>query len=66
MSICPQTGLSVPECSCTRCIERQLEKFAPGRPLIGAGVHDPLVLREVRPHAPLPPPVSERLSRPAL
>jgi hypothetical protein len=29
-------------------------------------VHDPLVMREVRPLAPLTPPVAERLERPAL
>jgi hypothetical protein len=66
MSICPHTGLCVPECSCTRCIQRQLDEFAPGRAALGAGRHDPLILREVRPPGPLPPPVSERLSRPAL
>ena len=33
MSNCPETGLTVPECSCGRCIERQLEEFAP-RPLV--------------------------------
>jgi hypothetical protein len=29
MEICPDTGLSVPECACPRCLERQLDEFAP-------------------------------------
>jgi hypothetical protein len=29
ISICEVTGLSMPECSCGQCIERQLEQFAP-------------------------------------
>ena len=66
MPNCPNTGLTVPECSCVSCLERQLEQFAPDRMSIQRMVHDPLVMREVRPIAPLPPPVSERLDRPAL
>ena len=27
--ICEVTGLSMPECSCGQCIERQLEQYAP-------------------------------------
>ena len=63
MSTCPHTGLSVPECSCVRCIEQQLQRFAPGRST-GRDAHDPL--SEVRGHPPLPPPVAEQLMRPAL
>jgi len=66
MSICPHTGLSVPECSCVRCIEHQLERFGPARLSFHRLEHDPLLLREVRPPSTLPPPVAERLSRPAL
>jgi hypothetical protein len=29
ISICEVTGLSMPECSCGRCVERLLEEFAP-------------------------------------
>jgi hypothetical protein len=66
MSTCPNTGLTVPECSCSRCIERQLEQFAPGGLAINHVVHDPLLWREVRPSEPSPRPVSERLERPTL
>jgi hypothetical protein len=66
MSTCPHTGISVPECSCVRCIERQLSRFAPGALTAHRIVHDPLLLREVRPAVGLPPPVAERLHRPAL
>jgi hypothetical protein len=66
MSTCPNTGLSVPECSCVRCIEQQLERFAPAGSALARALHDPLVPREVRPAGALPPPVSERLTRPAL
>jgi hypothetical protein len=64
MSICEQTGLSIPECACNCCIERQLSQFAPGMLRIGPK-HDPLLLSEVRSSSPLAP-VSERLTRPAL
>jgi hypothetical protein len=66
MSICPHTGLSIPECACARCLERQLEQFAPElirlRRIRG---HDPLRIEEVRSPSVLPP-VSERLKRPRL
>jgi len=26
---CPETGLSVPECSCKRCLEIMLREFSP-------------------------------------
>jgi hypothetical protein len=29
MTSCPQTGLTVPECSCPRCLEEQLRQFQP-------------------------------------
>jgi hypothetical protein len=29
MTICPRTGLAVPECSCRRCLEAQLRRFHP-------------------------------------
>lgn len=64
MSHCPHTGITVPECSCARCIERQLEQFAP-RLLSVQRIHDPLRIDEVRSVAQIPP-VSERLTRPAL
>ena len=66
MSICPNTGLTLPECSCVACLQRQLEQFAPDRMSLRRMVHDPLVMREVRPLAPLPTPVHERLDRPVL
>ena len=66
MSTCPNTGLTVPECSCTRCIERQLEQFAPERVTARRFIHDPLLWHEVRPSAPSTPSVSERLQRPVL
>ena len=27
--MCPETGLSVPECSCKRCLELMLREFSP-------------------------------------
>ncbi len=66
MSNCPNTGLTVPECSCSRCIERQLDQFAPDRSAPSRLAHDPLLLQEVRPNPTDPPSVSERLQRPAL
>jgi hypothetical protein len=66
MQICNDTGLSIPECACPRCLERQLDRFAPEKIRVRkASGHDPLRLSEVRSLAPLPP-VSERLYRPAL
>jgi hypothetical protein len=66
MSICPHSGLSIPECACARCLQRQLEEFAPElmrvRRVRG---HDPLRIEEVRSPRALPP-VSERLKRPRL
>jgi hypothetical protein len=66
MSICPHTGLSIPECACAQCLQRQLEQFAPEsiqvRRVRG---HDPLRIEKVRSKRPLPP-VSERLKRPRL
>jgi hypothetical protein len=29
MQNCPNTGLSVPECACPSCLERQFDQFAP-------------------------------------
>ena len=64
MSTCPNTGITLPECSCSRCIEDQLRRFAPG--FLGVSLHDPLLPREVRPNPVGFPPVAERLQRPAL
>jgi hypothetical protein len=66
MANCPNTGLTVPECSCAPCIERQLEQFAPEGLFIRRVVHDPLLWHEVRPSNPSPRTVAERLDRPAL
>jgi hypothetical protein len=65
MAICGHSGLSIPECACSRCIERQLEQFAPQMLTVRRVRHDPLQLRDVRSTSPLPP-VFERLTRPAL
>ena len=65
LSNCPNTGLTLPECSCSRCIERQLAQFAPAFMAVRR-LHDPLVPREVRPLGATLPPVAERLQRPAL
>jgi hypothetical protein len=65
MSICQDTGLSIPECACSHCIERQLEQFAPEMVSIRR-THDPLLLGEARSSASPLAPVSERLRRPAL
>ena len=59
MSTCPHTGLTVPECCCARCIEEQLQRFAPERSA-RREAPDPLLLSEVRGSAPLPPPVAKR------
>jgi hypothetical protein len=29
MPVCPQTGVTVPECSCPRCLQDQLRRFQP-------------------------------------
>ena len=29
MTLCPHTGLTIPECACAACVARQLERFAP-------------------------------------
>ena len=29
MAICPNTGLTIPECSCSRCLEEQISNAAP-------------------------------------
>ena len=66
MQTCPNTAIAIPECSCTRCLARQLDQFAPEQMRVRrAPVHDPLLLSEVRSPAPLRP-VLERLTRPAL
>jgi hypothetical protein len=31
MQSCSNTGLSIPECACPSCLERQLDQFAPER-----------------------------------
>jgi hypothetical protein len=56
--------LTIPECACRQCIERQLEQFAPQALRISSIVNPSPLLHE-RPHAQLPT-VAERLSRPAL
>jgi hypothetical protein len=66
MQNCPNTGISIPECACPLCLERQLDQFAPERIRVRrVRSHDPLRLNEVRSPGSLPP-VSERLNRPAL
>jgi hypothetical protein len=66
IQICPNTGISIPECACPHCFERQLHQFAPERIRVRqVRSHDPLRLDEVRSRGPLPS-VSERLNRPAL
>jgi len=37
MTICPRTGLAVPECSCPRCVEAQLRRFHPATLRDGGG-----------------------------
>jgi hypothetical protein len=66
MQTCPDTGISIPECACPRCLERQVDQYAPAQIRVRrARNHDPLRLDEVRSPGSLPP-VSERLRRPAL
>jgi hypothetical protein len=66
MQICPNTSLSIPECACPLCLERQLDQFAPQRIRVRRlSSHDPLRLDEVRSPVALPP-VSVRLNRPVL
>jgi hypothetical protein len=65
MSICPNTGLTIPECACTRCLERQLEQFAPERLRVRTVPSAPLLSHHERSVARLPT-VAERLTRPAL
>lgn len=41
MTICSNTSLTIPECCCAQCIERQLAEFAPrdeAQPQIGQGL----------------------------
>jgi hypothetical protein len=35
MTVCTNTGISVPECSCRACLEAQIERHMPS--LLGAG-----------------------------
>jgi hypothetical protein len=35
MTLCSNTGISVPECSCRACLEAQIERHMPS--LLGAG-----------------------------
>jgi hypothetical protein len=66
MSNCPHTGISIPECACAKCLQRQLEEFAPELMRVRSNRgHDPLRIQEVR-SASILPPVSERLKRPRL
>jgi hypothetical protein len=66
MQTCANTGLSIPECACPLCLERQLDQFAPQRIRVRRlSHHDPLRLDEVRSPGALPP-VSVRLNRPVL
>ena len=66
MQTCPNTGIAIPECSCTGCLARQLDQFAPERMRVQKSpVHDPILPSEVRSPASLRP-VLERLTRPAL
>jgi hypothetical protein len=65
MSICPNTGISIPECACAHCLQRQVEEFAPELMRVRRRNHDPLRIEEVR-SARVLPPVSERLKRPRL
>ena len=30
MSICPRTGISIPECSCSACLQEQVRRYMPG------------------------------------
>lgn len=30
MSVCPRTGITVPECSCVHCLTKQVRQFQPG------------------------------------
>ena len=32
MAICPRTGLTIPECSCSACLERQVRSHRPEPP----------------------------------
>ncbi len=79
MKNCPHTKLTVPECSCNHCIERQLSDFAPHLITVRRNhvVPPPAERITVRRNdvVPLPahgqrdretPSVAERLSRPSL
>jgi hypothetical protein len=66
MTLCQHTGIAIPECACPKCVERQLEQFAPGLIRVRqTRRHDPLRIDEVRSASVLPP-ISERLTRPAI
>jgi hypothetical protein len=66
MDFCKDTGLSIPECACPRCLERQLDRFAPATIRVRRTIpHDPVRLAEVRAPQTISP-VSGRLNRPAL
>ena len=59
MAICPRTGITIPECSCSTCLEAQIRRHRPGagEPEIGGhGVIQALqLLGLVRPYARLQP-----------
>jgi hypothetical protein len=45
MTLCSNTGISVPECSCRACLEAQIERHMPS--LMGAGPIDSTATVEV-------------------
>jgi hypothetical protein len=49
MQTCSKTGISIPECACTSCLQRQLDEFAPEhirvrRVAAEAPAHSPITL----------------------
>jgi phosphoribosyl 1,2-cyclic phosphodiesterase len=46
MTVCSNTGISVPECSCRACLEAQIERHQPSLLDIGAPVLAPTVEME--------------------
>jgi hypothetical protein len=41
MTVCSNTGISVPECSCRACLEAQIERHMPS--LLGTPVEQPTI-----------------------
>ena len=54
MTICSQTGLAIPECSCSSCIREQLKRYYPPNNLSPAETVRPSVIKRIAARARRP------------